>query len=99
MQDFVARCLDEGLKTGLNTEQICIFMTTQLPFEMPQAAKLRNVLYRPRKIPRHGRKKSRKCAKIEYVGRLNQPGPVMWFLFAKRTGSYGLRSIIGNSMQ
>ena len=37
--DFAAKYLEEGLKAGLNARQICIFMTTQLPVEVRQAAK------------------------------------------------------------
>ena len=39
VHDFAARYLEEGLKAGLNARQICIFMTTQLPVEVRQAAK------------------------------------------------------------
>ena len=39
VHDFAVRYLDEGLKPGLNTKQICIFMTTQLFIEVRQAAK------------------------------------------------------------
>ena len=37
--DFFSRYLEKGLRAGLSTKKICIFMTTQLPCEVSQQAK------------------------------------------------------------
>ena len=39
VHDFLARYLEQGIKGGLNSKQVCVFMTSQLPGEVRQAAK------------------------------------------------------------
>ena len=39
VHDFLARYLELGIKGGLNSKQVCIFMTSQLPGEVRQSAK------------------------------------------------------------
>ena len=39
VHDYLARYLEQGIKGGLSSKQVCVFMTSQLPDEARQAAK------------------------------------------------------------
>ena len=39
VHDFLARYLEQGIKGGLSSKQVCVFVTAQLPGEVRQAAK------------------------------------------------------------